>query len=217
LCLFCSLKLEKLRAVFPLKQVSLVAEIPVTSGGRGRQEMADVCFSAQLAPTADGSGRDETLPAVNQHAAPKKGRQTRFLDSPSTTRPTRRRFTAEYKLQILLEADQCTKPGELRVVLQREGLYSSHLCAWRRQREAGALAALAPKKRGRKPVRNDSLARENQLLLCENEHLLARLHQAETIIAMQTKVSDVLGIPLTTPGEPATPLESSADTLGGTR
>ena len=63
-------------------------------------------------------------------------------------RAARRRFTAEYKLQVLREADQCAGVGELGALLRREGLYSSHLTTWRRQREHGALVALAPKKRG---------------------------------------------------------------------
>ncbi len=60
----------------------------------------------------------------------------------------RRRFTAKYKLGVLEEADRCA-PGEIGALLRREGLYSSHLTTWRRQREAGALAALTPRKRGR--------------------------------------------------------------------
>ena len=64
-------------------------------------------------------------------------------------RAARRRFTAEYKLRMLRQADACTGTGELGALLRREGLYSSHLTTWRRQREEGSLAALSPKKRGR--------------------------------------------------------------------
>lgn len=170
--------------------------------------MAEVCLSAQRPSTADSSGNNEELPAANQHTAPEWGSRPEHSDPPRKPKLTRRRFTGEYKLRILFEADQCAKPGELGILLKREGLYSSHLCAWRRQREAGALAALAPRKRGRKPARNDSLACENQLLLRENQHLQARLRQAEMTIAMQTKVSDILGIPLSTPHEPVAPLAS---------
>ena len=165
--------------------------------------MAEVRLSAQHPAAADGSGRgEEPLTACSQTVAewggPREG-----ANAPLTRGPSRRRFTAEYKLQILHEADQCAKPGELGALLRREGLYSSHLCAWRRQREAGARAALAPKKRGRKPAKRGSLARENQLLHRENRHLRARLRQAEMIIAMQARVSDILGISPATPDAPA--------------
>ena len=66
-------------------------------------------------------------------------------------RAKRRRFTAEYKLQILRETDACTRPGEIGALLRREGLYTSHLTAWRKQRDAGALEAL-DRRRGRKPA-----------------------------------------------------------------
>src|SRR2546428_9636765 len=74
-------------------------------------------------------------------------------------RAARRRFTAEYKLQVLREADQCAGVGEVGALLRREGLYSSHLTTWRRQREHGALAGLAPKKRGRPAAPVSPLAR----------------------------------------------------------
>lgn len=64
-------------------------------------------------------------------------------------RPQRRRFSAELKLAILREADACTEPGQIGALLRREGLYSSHLVDWRRQREAGTLEALSGR-RGRK-------------------------------------------------------------------
>jgi transposase-like protein len=66
-------------------------------------------------------------------------------------RPRRRRFTAEYKLRVLQDAEACTLRGELAELLRREGLYSSHLAAWRRARTRGELAEAAPPKRGPKP------------------------------------------------------------------
>ncbi len=63
----------------------------------------------------------------------------------------RRKFTAAYKLRMLHEADQCSRYGEIGALLRREGLYSSHLTTWRKQREQGVLQGLNPKKRGRKP------------------------------------------------------------------
>jgi len=68
-------------------------------------------------------------------------------------KPRRRTYTAEYKRRLLKEADACTTAGAVGALLRREGLYSSHLVVWRRARARGELAALMPKKRGRKPVK----------------------------------------------------------------
>jgi len=106
-------------------------------------------------------------------------------------RAKRRQFSAKYKLRILSEADQCTQRGEIGALLRREGLYSSHLTTWRRQRDRGQLAGLTPKKRGRKP---DPQAAELTRLQRENERLKARLEQAETIIEVQKKLSQMLGL-----------------------
>jgi len=112
-------------------------------------------------------------------------------------KPVRRHFPAEYKLRILSQADDCShQPGKVGELLRREGLYASHLSTWRKQREQGALAALKPKKRGRKASQPNPLVKENQRLQRENERLTARLRQAETIIDIQKKVSEILGIPL---------------------
>ncbi len=113
-------------------------------------------------------------------------------------RAARRRFTAEYKLRVLREADTCVGTGALGVLLRREGLYSSHLTTWRRQREQGTLAALAPKKRGRRAMPESPLARRVAELEREKARLERRLKQAETIIEVQKKVSEILGIPLKT-------------------
>jgi len=107
-------------------------------------------------------------------------------------RPVRRRFTTQYKMRILEEADACTKPGETGALLRREGLYSSSLATWRRQRREGTLAGLSPKKRGRKG--DDEATREIKRLRRENMTLRRRLEQAKTVIEVQKKLSDVLGI-----------------------
>jgi len=99
-------------------------------------------------------------------------------------RPVRRRFTAEYKLRILQEADRCA-PGELGALLRREGLYSSNLSKWRWQRQAGQLAGLRPKKRGRTV---DARAQELARLERENARLQAQLERAELIIEAQKKL-----------------------------
>ena len=111
-------------------------------------------------------------------------------------KPTRRRFTADYKLGVLREADACKASGQLGALLRREGLYSSHLVTWRKQRDAGALEALKPRQRGRKTRTVNPLLAENQRLSRENGRLAARLRQAETIIDVQKKVSEILGVSL---------------------
>jgi transposase-like protein len=114
---------------------------------------------------------------------------------------TRRRFTAEYKLRILTLADACTEPGILGALLRREGLYASNLNTWRHQRERGILSGLTPKKRGRKESVRDPLIAENEKLRKENERITKRLRQAEIIIDVQKKISQILGIPLATTEE----------------
>lgn len=114
-------------------------------------------------------------------------------------KPKRRRFDAAYKLRMLEEADRCTEPGQLGELLRREGLYSSHLTTWRRQRDEGVLQGLEPQRRGRKSKRKDPAALENERLQRENQRLAERLRQAETIIEVQKKVSEMLGNPLSSP------------------
>jgi len=104
----------------------------------------------------------------------------------------RRKFSAEYKVHILEEADRCTERGEIGALLRREGLYSSHLSTWRRQRDQGILSGLSPKKRGRKG--KDELEKELGALRRENKQLQARLEEAEMIIDVQKKLSRLLGL-----------------------
>jgi len=119
-------------------------------------------------------------------------------DPEVSEKPTRRRFTAEYKLRILRLADDCTEPGSIGALLRREGLYSSHLTMWRRQRERGMLDGLKPKKRGREAAKRNPLLPELERLRRENERLAQRLKQAELIIEVQKKASQMLEIPLET-------------------
>ena len=116
----------------------------------------------------------------------------------------RRRFTAEYKLRILKQADACTELGKLGELLRREGLYASNLTTWRRQREEGVLSALKPKKRGRKEAVRNPLIEENAKLRRDNERLTERLRRAEIIIDVQKKVSQMLGEPFKTTQEGGT-------------
>lgn len=108
----------------------------------------------------------------------------------------RRQFSAEYKMRILQEADACSEPGEIGALLRREGLYSSHLVVWRRQRTEGTLDGLKPRKRGRKPQPINPLAKKVAELERKNKRLEKRLKQAEIIIDVQKKVSQILGVPL---------------------
>ena len=110
-------------------------------------------------------------------------------DPEVTARHARRRFTTQYKLEILRKADACTRPGQVGELLRKEGLYSSHLVTWRKQREAG----LTPKKRGRKAEPVDPRVKK---LEQENRRLERRLKKAEAIIDFQKKVHELLGIPL---------------------
>jgi|SRR6516162_702388 len=107
--------------------------------------------------------------------------------------PTRRRFSAEYRLRILKEADACKKAGELGALLRREGLYSSHLITWRQQRDRGALVGMRTTKRGPQPRPVDPRVKQ---LEAENRRLQRKLQRAETIITLQKKVAEILGIPL---------------------
>jgi transposase len=118
-------------------------------------------------------------------------------------KPIRRRFTAAYKLRILKEVDALSDFGQIGALLRREGLYSSHLTTWRRQRDTGTIEALQPKKRGRHARRRDPLIQENEQLRRENDRLARRLKKAEAIIEIQKKISEILGIPLShqEPGE----------------
>ena len=113
-------------------------------------------------------------------------------------RPTRRRFSAEYKLRLLQEADQCAD-GQVGSLLRREGLYASHLTTWTRQREAGQLAGLTPHKRGRKA---DPQATELVRLQRENGKLQGQLQRAELIIDAQKKLLVLLNQPIPEVPEP---------------
>ncbi len=110
--------------------------------------------------------------------------------------PRRRRFTAEYRLRILEEAERCTKSGEVGQLLRREGLYSSHLTAWRKARRDGALRGLAAKKRGAKPRARNPLEPKVRELESKVARLEKELHKAHTILDVQEKVAGLLGFDL---------------------
>jgi transposase-like protein len=116
-------------------------------------------------------------------------------DPEVVAKPRRRAFTAEYKRRILDEADAARFSGTIGALLRREGLYSSHLVTWRRERDAGILEALTPQKRGPKSKRHP-LEDENQKLRRQNERLTEQLRKAEIIIDVQKKVAALLGRPI---------------------
>ena len=105
----------------------------------------------------------------------------------------RRRFSAAEKLRVLEEADRCVEPGEVGALLRREGLYSSHLAAWREQRRQGQLSALQGQKRGQKA---EPQAAELAQLRQENERLKVQLERAAFIIEAQKKLCQLFNLPL---------------------
>lgn len=125
------------------------------------------------------------------------GRDAAVVPDPEVSeRAKRRRFTPEYKLGIVREADACKGDGDVAALLRREGLYSSHLSSWRRQRDEIAGAGLAAIKRGRRGKAEDPRVKE---LERENARLKRRLARVETMLEIQKKASELLGIPLNPP------------------
>jgi transposase len=113
-------------------------------------------------------------------------------------RPRRRTFSAAAKLRILAETDRAADTGGIAAILRREGLYSSTLTDWRRQRDAGAFAALKPQRRGPKPVVAQPADADLDQLRRDNARLRQRLEHAEAIIGIQKKVAALLGMPMAT-------------------
>jgi len=111
-------------------------------------------------------------------------------------RPRRRTFIAQDKLRILAETDRAADSGGIGAILRREGLYSSNLTDWRRQRDGGAIGGLIPARRGPKTTEPNPLAAELSRLQRDNGRLARRLTRAEAIIDIQKKVAALLGIPL---------------------
>jgi transposase len=128
--------------------------------------------------------------------APRDGRAGATPDPEVVAKPKRRKFTAQYRLRILEEAESCTQPGEVGRLLRREGLYSSHLTEWRRARREGSLQGLTPSKRGRKPAERNPLSAKVHELEAKVARLEKELHTAHTILDVQGKVAGLLGLNL---------------------
>lgn len=120
----------------------------------------------------------------------------RAVDPEVPAKAARRRFSGEYKRRIVREADAARDAGEIGALLRREGLYSSHLVTWRRARERGELAGLSPKRRGRKEKTVNPLAKRVAELERDKRRLERRLKQAELLLEIQKKASQLLEIPL---------------------
>jgi transposase len=147
--------------------------------------------------TSNGAGGRGAERAVGERSGAAAGRPAEVADPELVEQAQRRRFTAEYKLRILQEADACTQPGEIGALLRREGLYTSHLTYWRKQREAGALKELG-RPRGRKPAdRRDQEIAELKRRLERSE---AELAKARKVIEIQGNVSALLEQMLGTEG-----------------
>ncbi len=153
--------------------------------------MSEVVGVEQRLGSEDAAAHDG-LGAVGEQAVLGGGRAVGagVPDPELTGRAKRRRYTAKYKLAIVAEADACTAPGEIGALLRREGLYSSHLGKWREQRDAGALGALEPKRRGPRPVSADAVKAAR--LQRELDRANADLATARKVIEVQGKVSALL-------------------------
>ena len=140
----------------------------------------------------DGAGSRAGERAVGERNGATAGRAASagVFDPELVERPKRRRFSAQYKLQVLREAQACTRPGEIGALLRREGLYSSILSEWRKQRDAGSLQALS-RPRGRKP--DDPRDAQIAGLRRRAERAEAELSKARRVIEVQGNVSALLG------------------------
>jgi transposase len=160
--------------------VSSLTSSALPSAGRSADERSET-----ERRTADGKAGAEAAAVV--HADPEV-----------VAKAKRRRFTADYKQQILTKADAAAEHGGIGALLRREGLYSSHLGKWRRERAASIRQGLEPRKRGPKSKRNP-LAEENQKLQRANDRLTEQLRKAEIVIDVQKKVGTLLGWPIPDP------------------
>lgn len=147
---------------------------------------------------AERSGGERSEPQRSAAAA-KAGADAGSASRPDpevVAKPKRRTFTAEYKQRILQEAEAAAAtPGGVGALLRREGLYSSLLAYWRRERATGILEALTPRKRGPKSKRNP-MAEEMEKLRRQNARLAEDLRKAHIIIHVQKKVAALLGNPI---------------------
>src|ERR1019366_3123100 len=166
-----------------------------------KEEMNGNSFGVLSPGALAGAERSEGEHSEPQRsvAAAQAGADSLLVSRPDpegVANPKRRTYTAEYKQRILTEAEAAAAiPGGVGALLRREGLYSSLLAYWRRERANGILEALTPQKRGPKSKRNP-MDEENQKLRRQNARLAEDLRKAHIIIDVQKKVSALLGHPI---------------------
>ena len=159
--------------------------------GWGAQRARGPSRGAVAGEAGEAGGAGEEASPVSPAGAPSP-------DPEVASKAQRRRFTVDYKLRILEEAESCRSPGELGALLRREGLYHSHLGKWRTLYRQGGAEAFG-RRRGRKPDPDTALREQLRRLERDNQHLQRALAQAEAIIEVQKKLSEVLGIHLAAP------------------
>lgn len=188
----------------------------LNNGARRGRGVGTASPHVEGAERPDPSGPDGSGPILSpSKRAPRGGRKIAVVSpsSPSENapspevldRPIRRQFTAEYKLRILQELDGSQELGSVGRVLRREGLHSSVASSWRRQRDAGSLTGLAPKKRGRKPEPVNPLTAKYAQLERKNRHLEKRLRRTEILLELQKKIADLYGVSLNDPDNEGKP------------
>jgi transposase len=172
----------------PIFEILVSKEVGMTINHQTRVQMREGKSSADSGASQGARGATEDAP---ESARPEIARGS---DSEVVPRARRRTFSNAEKRRILQEADRCTQPGEIGALMRREGVYSSSLSTWRRQREAADLAALAPQKRG--PKANASRADALQIapLTRERDKLRVELEKAQLVIEVQKKVTALLDL-----------------------
>jgi transposase-like protein len=170
-------------------------ELPALQGGRRLDGAARLLALRSLPQRDVGHGWSYFSGQPAAAGAMMSGPRPPVPDSEVIARPRRRRFTAEYKRSIIDQADAAQDVWTVGLLLRREGLYSSHLATWRRQRKQGVIDALTPKKVGPKVVISP-LVKENRELLAANARLTKKLKNAELIIEVPKKVAVLLGNPI---------------------
>jgi transposase-like protein len=157
-------------------------------------ELIDTMEQAQAMGAGETQGARRATGVFPARADAERRVQARDPEVPA--KATRRQFSGEYKRRILREADSARDAGEIGALLRREGLYSSHLVTWLRQRERGELAGLSAKRRGRKPKAVNPLAKRVAELERDKRRLERKLKQAELLLEIQKEASQLLEIPL---------------------
>jgi len=170
----------------------------VISELRGR-ERSEQPRNGEVTSSWQNKSQQNTITKTKSEKVKSKTSATIKPEPEVLEKPARRKFTTQYKQRILEEADACNKQGQIGAMLRREGLFSSHICNWRRERKK-AMHKFGNKKRGRKPTKNP-LSEENAKLARENVRLKRDLEKAKLVIDIQKKTSQLLGITLTDTSE----------------